>query len=262
MTPAYETITLQVSGHVAEVTLNRPDSRNALNSLMCAELTDAMTRIAADAGIHAVLMQGAGAVFCAGADLKERKTMSVEEMTARRVKAFAAYAAIERLPQPAIAVVHGAAFGSGCEIAASCDFIIASSDAVFCYPEVGWGTIGATQRLPRIVGARLAKELLFTGRKFDAAEAREIGLVNRVHAKADLALHAREMAAGIAAKAPLTVRLTKRSIDQGLATTREGAMAIELLAIEENLRGSDWQGAIASFGGAAGAKQSGEGNAR
>jgi enoyl-CoA hydratase len=258
MAPTYETIALQVSDHVAAVTLNRPDSRNALNSVMCRELTDVMARIAADSDIHAVLVQGAGAVFCAGADLKERKGMSVDEMTARRVKAFAAYAAIERLPQPAIAVVHGAAFGSGCEIAAACDFILASSDAVFCYPEVGWGTVGATQRLPRIVGARLAKELLFTSRKFDADEARVMGLVNQVHAQQDLALRAREMAESIAAKSPLTVRLTKRSIDQGLATTREGAMAVELLAIEENLRGSDWQGAIAAFGGA----PRGDGNGR
>jgi enoyl-CoA hydratase len=258
MAPAYETIAFQVSDHVATVTLDRPDSRNALNSVMCRELTDVMTRIAADDAIHAVLLQGAGAVFCAGADLKERKTMSVEDMTARRVKAFAAYAAIERLPQPAIAVVHGAAFGSGCEIAGACDFILASADAVFCYPEVGWGTVGATQRLPRAVGPRLAKELLFTSRKFGADEARAMGLVNQVHAPQDLAARAREMAVSIAAKSPLTMRLTKRSIDQGLATTREGAMAVELLAIEENLRGSDWQGAIAAFGGAA----SGDGNGR
>mgnify|MGYP000873560086 FL=1 len=115
---------------------------------------------------------------------------------------------------------------------------------------MGWGTVGATQRLPRIAGARKAKELLFTGRRFDAAEAREIGLVNQVHAPEALVPEAARMAAAIARAAPLTVRLTKRSIDQGLATTREGAMAIELLAIEENLRGTDWKQAIAGFGAA------------
>jgi enoyl-CoA hydratase len=251
MPHAYNTILFEVENNVATVTLNRPESRNALNSAMCAELTDVMTRIAADNGVHAVLIRAEGVAFCAGADLKERKTMSVEEMTARRVKGFSAYASIERLPQPVIAVVHGAAFGSGCEIAAASDFILASSDAMFCYPEVGWGTIGATQRLPRVVGPRLAKELLFTSRKFGADEAREMGLVNQVHAPHELLARAREMAVSIAGKSPLVVRLTKRSIDQGLATTREGAMAIELLAIEENLRGSDWQAAIAGFGGAA-----------
>lgn len=248
MTPTFHTILLDVQDRVATVTLNRPDSRNALNSLMCAELVQAMGLLAADAAVNVVLIQAAGAAFCAGADLKERKTMSTSEMTARRVQGFAAYGAIERMPQPVIAVVHGPAFGSGCEIAAACDFVLASSDAIFCYPEVGWGTVGATQRLPRIAGARKAKELLFTGRRFDAAEACEIGLVNQVHAPDALPREALEMAKKIAGASPLTVRLTKRSIDQGLATTREGAMAIELLAIEENLRGTDWRQAIAGFG--------------
>ncbi len=250
MTPIFHTILLDMQDRVATVTLNRPDSRNALNSLMCAELVQAMQWLAAEPDAHVVLINAAGSAFCAGADLKERKTMSHAEMTARRVQGFAAYAAIERLPQPVIAVVQGAAFGSGCEIAGACDFVLASSEAVFCYPEVGWGTVGATQRLPRIAGARKAKELLFTGRRFDAAEAREIGLVNQVYAPEALAGEAGAMAAAIARAAPLTVRLTKRSIDQGLATTREGAMAIELLAIEENLRGTDWKQAIADFGAA------------
>lgn len=250
MTPTFHTILLDVQDRVATVTLNRPDSRNALNSLMCAELVQAMQHLADDPDAHVVLIAAAGAAFCAGADLKERKTMSNAEMTARRVQGFAAYAAIERMPQPVIAVVQGAAFGSGCEIAAASDFVLASSEATFCYPEVGWGTVGATQRLPRVAGARKAKELLFTGRRFDAAEAREIGLVNQVYAPEALAGEAAQMAAAIGRAAPLTVRLTKRSIDQGLATTREGAMAIELLAIEENLRGTDWKQAIAGFGAA------------
>lgn len=248
MTRTYHTILFEVQDRVATVTLNRPDSRNALSSQMCAELVHAMETIAADPGVNVALIMGNGPAFCAGADLKERKTMNHQEMTARRVQGFAAYAAIERLPQPVVAVVHGPAFGSGCEIAGACDFVLASNEAVFCYPEVGWGTVGATQRLPRIAGPRKAKELLFTGRRFDAVEAREIGLVNHVYAPEVLRQEALAMAAVMAKSQPVTMRLTKRSIDQGLATTREGAMAIELLAIEENLRGTDWQGAIAGFG--------------
>ena len=164
---------------------------------MCAELVQAMQHLADDPDAHVVLIAAAGAAFCAGADLKERKTMSNAEMTARRVQGFAAYAAIERMPQPVIAVVQGAAFGSGCEIAAASDFVLASSEATFCYPEVGWGTVGATQRLPRVAGARKAKELLFTGRRFDAAEAREIGLVNQVYAPEALAGEAAQMAAAV-----------------------------------------------------------------
>lgn len=254
----FETINLTRDGHVVNLTLNRPDARNALSLQMCRELTEAATALAADPEARVVVIRGAGSAFCAGADLKERKTMSTEEMTARRVKGFTAYAAIERLPQAVIAVVHGPAFGSGCEIAASADFILASTEASFCYPEVGWGTVGATQRLPRIVGTRVAKELLFTGRVFPASEAKELGLVNHVYPHAELEAKATEMAQKIAASAPLALRLTKRCIDQGVETTREGAMAVELLAIEENLRGSDWKGAIAGFG----SKKSGmDGNA-
>lgn len=248
MSTNFETISVSRDGHVVHLTLNRPEARNALNLLMCRELTEAAIALASDSEARVVLIHGAGSAFCAGADLKERKTMSTEEMTARRVKGFTAYAALERLPQAVIAVVHGAAFGSGCEIAASADFVLASTDATFCYPEVGWGTVGATQRLPRIVGTRTAKELLFTGRVFSAAEAKELGLANQVYASAELKTKATEMAQKIAAASPLALRLTKRCIDQGVETTREGAMAVELLAIEENLRGSDWKGAIAQFG--------------
>jgi enoyl-CoA hydratase len=167
---------------------------------------------------------------------------------ARRVEGFTAYAAIEALPMPVIAVVQGPAFGSGGEVMAACDFVLASTEACFKYPEVGWGTIGATQRLPRIVGRRMAKELLFTGRVVDAQEAQALGLVNHVYAPDELQVNARAMAEAIAKCNPLTARLTKRSIDQGLDTTREGALGVELLAIQENLQGSDWKTAIAKFG--------------
>ena len=234
MTMNFETLTLTLDAGVATLTLNRPDARNALNSQMCHELLAAATALSANPDAKVVLIRGAGSAFCAGADLKERKTMSVEETTARRVKGFNAYAAIERMPQAVIAVVHGAAFGSGCEIASSADFILASEKATFCYPEVGWGTVGATQRLPRIAGTRMAKELLFTSRVFAASEAREIGLVNQIYGSSEeLVERATEMAQKIAAAPPLALRLTKRCIDQGVETTRDGAMAIELLAIEE-----------------------------
>jgi enoyl-CoA hydratase len=246
--PDYSTIRLTVAEHVATLWLSRPDSRNALNVLMCKELVAACDRLRADDGVHVVLVRGAGSVFCAGADLKERQGMSMQEMIARRVDGFTAYGAIEALPKATIAVVHGAAFGAGCEIAAACDFIVASEDGQFKYPELGWGTVGATQRLPRIVGRRAAKELLYTGRTFTAREAHELGLVTRLFPAASLEGQVAEMAAAIARANPLTLALTKRSIDLGLETTRDGAMAVELLAIQENLRGSDWQGAIAGFG--------------
>ncbi len=244
----YDTLSLQVADHVATLTLERPDSRNALNLQMCRDITQACEHIAADAGIHVLLVKARGSVFCAGADLKERQDMGTADLVARRVEGFTAYAAIERLAIPVIAVVQGPAYGSGAEIAAACDFVLASTQASFKYPEVGWGTVGATQRLPRIVGPRMAKELLFTGRVVDAHEALALGLVNHVHAPESLDASAQAMAEAIARHRPLTVRLTKHSIDTGLESTREGAMAVELLAIQENLRHGDWKSAIAGFG--------------
>lgn len=243
-----ETVLVTQDGAIATLTLNRPDSRNACDAQMCRDLITATDQLGKDASVHVVLVRGAGKVFCAGMDIKEKQRLSSSDMLGRRALGFTAYAAIERLPQASIAVVHGPAYGGGCEIAAACDFVLASSEAKFCYPEVGWGTVGATQRLPRLAGTRMAKELLFTSRVFDAAEAREIGLVNHVYQPDALDPAVMEMAQKIAAAQPTTVRLTKRCLDQGVETTREGAMAIELLAIEENLRYTNWKDAIGGFG--------------
>lgn len=245
----YQTISLAVdSMGVATLTLNRPESRNALNVQMCRELVQAMEQIEKADDIRLVLIRGAGTAFCAGADLKERQTMTTADITARRVAGFTAYDAIEKLSKPAIALVHGAAFGSGCEITAACDYAWATPAASFRYPEVSWGTVGATQRIPRIAGVRAAKELLFTGRIFDAQEAQQLGLINRVLPAESFEAAVAEMAEHIAKAKPLTVQLTKHSINAGVETTREGAMAIELLAIEKNLRNSDWKAAISEFG--------------
>jgi enoyl-CoA hydratase len=245
----FETIELSTQDHIATLTLNRPESKNALNLKMCLELTQACHLLNDDPGVHVVIINARGNVFCAGADLKERPQMNDQEIVARRVAGFTAYASIEALQMPVICVVQGAAFGSGCEIAAASDWIIASHAAKFKYPEVGWGTVGATQRLPRIVGRRMAKELLFTSRTFDAQEALSLGLVNHVYEEQDLIPQAQALAEHIGQCNPLTVRLTKRCIDQGLETTREGAMAVELLAIQENLQKTDWKAAISKFSG-------------
>lgn len=246
--PELTTLQLALQGPVATVWLNRPESRNALNLAMCREITAVCEALDADDAVRVVVVRARGAVFCAGADLKERQGFSTADLVARRVEGFTAYGALEALSKPVIAAVQGPAFGSGGEIAAACDFVLATTQAAFKYPEVGWGTVGATQRLPRIVGRRMAKELLFTGRVVDAQEALDLGLVNHVYAPEEFDARLAEMAAQIAAANPLTVQLTKQSIDDGLDTNREGAMAIELLAIQKNLRHSDWQKAIAGFG--------------
>jgi enoyl-CoA hydratase len=156
------------------------------------------------------------------------------------MRAFAAYAALESLPMPCIALVHGAAIGSGVEIAAACDFIVATPDASFRTPEAQRGTVGATQRLPRIIGKRLAKDLMFTGRSLSAAEAREAGFVARI--VTDLEEEAKRIAGEILQAPPLALKLAKRTIDRGVELDPQGALQAEIDAIEEQLAAGQWMG--------------------
>jgi enoyl-CoA hydratase len=231
---------------LARITLNRPEARNALDSAMCEALV-AATRRAREDVARCVLVQAIGSVFCAGADLKERQGMGDDAVRARRLKAFAAYDALERLPMPAIAVVEGPAVGSGVEIAAACDFIIATPAASFRTPEALWGTVGATQRLPRIIGKRLAKDLMFTGRALGAEEAREAGLVARVVAPEALAACLTEITTTILKAPPAAMALAKRCVDEGLERDPRGALATEILAIEESLAAAEWRKKMQGF---------------
>lgn len=232
---------------VATLTLNRPAARNALNTGLAEALLGGARRAAAEA-VKLVVIRANGPVFCAGADLKERKGMTEDQVRARRLKGFAAYDAIERLPMPSIAVVEGAAIGSGVEIAAACDFVVATPQASFRTPEALWGTVGATQRLSRVLGKRLAKDMMFTGRTLTAEEAREGGLVARVVAPEALGAALAEIAATIAAAPPAAMRLAKRCVDEGLERDPRGALATELMAIEESLAEGEWRKTMAGFG--------------
>lgn len=243
-----EAVLYAVADGVATITLNRPGSRNALDTAMCEGLLAAAMGAAADETVRVVLIRANGPVFCAGADLKERQGMTEDQVRARRLKAFAAYDALERLPMPAIAVVAGAAVGSGCEIAAACDFIVATPETSFRTPEALWGTVGATQRLPRVLGKRLAKDLMFTGRKLSAEEAQAAGLVSRVIPAAKLESALAEIVKPIAEAPPGALRLAKRCIDAGLELDPKGALATELLAIEENLARGEWRAGMSEFG--------------
>jgi enoyl-CoA hydratase len=236
------TIDLSVREAVATIVLNRPEARNAVNLAMCEELLAAARSIAADATLRVVFVRGAGPVFCAGADLKERTGKTKEWIRERRVKAFAAYQAVEALPMPVIALVHGPALGAAIEISSVCDFIIATPDATFGTPEAIRGTVGATQRLPRVIGKRLAKDLMFTGRRLSAAEAMLAGFVSRVVESAELENVMAEIAKTILAAPPLAIRLAKRCIDRGVELDPQGALAVELEAIDEQLASGSWLG--------------------
>ena len=168
--------------------------------------------------------------------------MTQAQVRERRLKGFAAYAALEALPMPAIAVVQSAALGSGVEIAAACDFIVALPDASFGTPEALRGTVGATQRLPRVLGKRLAKDLMFTGRRLSAEEAKAAGFVARVFPHENFESSLQEIITTILAAPPAAMRLAKRCIDRGVELDPQGALALELEAIDEQLASGQWMG--------------------
>jgi enoyl-CoA hydratase len=246
----YETLIVERREAVAEIVLNRPQQRNALNATMCNELRALADSLRDDSTVRCVVIRANGPVFCAGADLKERQGMGMDDVRARRIKAFAAYDAIEQIGKPCIALVEGPVVGSGGEIAMACDFIVATETASFRTPEALWGTVGATQRLPRAVGKRLAKDMAFTGRTLSAEEALAAGLVSRIVPPAQARDIVRQMANDISAAPPLAMQLTKRCIDRGVETDQAGALAVEMLAIDTLLQSADWNRTIATFGDA------------
>jgi enoyl-CoA hydratase len=220
-------------GHVVTVTLNRPDQMNAMNTGMGEDLLACFDGLARDREVRVVILTGAGErAFCAGGDLKERNEMSDETWRAQHVIFEQAAFRVLRCPVPVIAAVEGFALAGGCELAILSDFIVASESAVFGVPEATLGIfpgIGGTQLLPRIVGAPLAKELIFTGRRMKADEARAAGLVNHLVPKGQARARALEIAETIAANGPIAVRQAKKAIAYGAETDLDTAM---ILAIE------------------------------
>lgn len=255
MTLAPRTVELRRNGARADVVLTRADARNAVNLQMCEELVEVFADIAADPDIAVVVLSSEGSVFCAGADMKERKGRDEAWVMARRRASFRAYDTIAACAVPVICVVQGPLVGSGGEIAMSCDVILAADHATFLFPEAGWGTVGATQRLQRVIGVSRAKELLFTGRKMPAAEAHQLGMVARLAPAEVLAAMVDEVIEPILAAPRLAMRLTKQCIDQGSRTDLASGIAIELAAIERNLLESDWKSQVGRFSQAVGTER-------
>ncbi len=213
------------------LTIDRPKALNALNPATVKEIAAALDRIEADRAARVLLLTGAGEkAFVAGADI-----VAMQGMTAIEGKDFSAFTLrtfrrLEQFPVPVIALVNGYALGGGCELAMSCDFILAGDRAVFGQPEVNLGVspgFGGSQRLPRLVGRPMALELLFTGRQVKAEEAVRIGLANHVVPAAELLDRGMEMARQIAAKGPLAVRLTKELVQRGLDMDLDNACTFE-----------------------------------
>jgi enoyl-CoA hydratase len=228
---SFENLLFEKQGNIAVVTVNRPKALNALNAATLQELADMFDELAKDETVYAVVLTGAGEkAFVAGADISFMKDLTAVEAREFALLGQAAFNKIENLPQPVIAAVNGFALGGGCELAMSCDIRLASENAKFGQPEVNLGVppgFAGTQRLPRLVGKGVAKELLYTADMIDAAEAHRIGLVNKVYVADELMAAAMKMAGKIAAKGQIAIRLTKSAVNQGLEMDLARGMAYE-----------------------------------
>lgn len=216
----YENLLVETSERIATVTFNRPKSLNALNTATIRELGTAMEALSESRDVGAVLLTGAGEkAFIAGADISEMKGFSTLEALDFSQLGHRVLSYIESMSKPVIGVVNGFALGGGCEVAMACDLLIAADSARFGQPEVNLGIIpgyGGTQRLTRLVGRNVAKELVLTGEMISAQRAYEIGLVNKVVPAAELMAAAREMAKKILSRGPIAVRTAKMAMNRGL----------------------------------------------
>lgn len=213
----YTHLRYEIEGPIAYLTLNRPESLNALNQALVADLRRAMADVAADATVRVAVLAGAGRAWSAGYDLKQHADDPV--VGAARWRAILAddvamTLAIWDCPKPIIAQVHGYCLGGACELAALCDLTVASEDAVFGEPEVRMGSGPVSLILPYLLGSKKARELLYTGDTIDASEALALGLVNRVVPRDQLHAETRTLALKIARTPPEIIALTKGPINR------------------------------------------------
>ena len=245
-----EFVTYEQDGFVGIITINRPKALNALNSQVLEELDETFKAVDLDA-TRALILTGAGdKSFVAGADIGEMSTLTKAEGEAFGKKGNDIFRMIETFPIPVIAAVNGFALGGGCEIAMSCDFRFCSDNAIFGQPEVGLGItpgFGGTQRLARIVGVGIAKQLIYTARNIKAEQAKAIGLVNDVFPQEELLEQAKKVASIIAANAPIAVRNCKKAINDGLDATMDDAIVIEEKLFGDCFETEDQKAAMANF---------------
>ncbi|MBP5192390.1 MAG: enoyl-CoA hydratase/isomerase family protein [Eubacterium sp.] len=245
-----EFIKYEQDGFVGVITIDRPKALNALNSQVLEELEETFKAIDLDA-VRAVVLTGAGEKsFVAGADIGEMSTLTKAEGEAFGKKGNDIFRFIETFPIPVIAAVNGFALGGGCEISMSCDIRICSDNAIFGQPEVGLGItpgFGGTQRLARIVGVGMAKQLIYTARNIKADEALRIGLVNAVYPQDELLDQAKKLASIIAANAPIAVRNCKKAINDGLDADMDQAIVIEEKLFGDCFETEDQKAAMANF---------------
>ncbi len=223
-------VKVEKQGHVAIMTISRPEALNALNSQVLTDLDAAIDQVENDAEVYVAILTGDGRSFVAGADIGEMKEFSAIDGKRFGVHGGNVFLKLENMAKPVIAAVNGFALGGGCELCMACDIRLASEKAKFGQPEVGLGiTPGfcGTQRLPRIVGVAKAMELILTAKVIGAAEAKEIGLVSYVYPPEQLMEEAMKLANAICVNAQIAVQESKRCIRMGMQTDIHTAAAFE-----------------------------------
>ncbi len=246
----YEMIEIEIADKVAVLTINRPESLNAMSPDLLTEISMAIAELEVDDEVGVVILTGAGKAFVAGADISEMAQMSPREAQFFAEIGGGMGMAIEESTKPYIAAVNGFALGGGCELALACDFIYASQKAKLGQPEVKLGVIpgfGGTQRLSRRVGIAKAKELIFTGDIIDAEESLRIGLVDAVYAPDELMSKAKETAGRIVANGPLAVAEAKRVIQIGADMALPHANQLEQFAFASLFDTEDQQEGMSAF---------------
>lgn len=245
-------VSYEVKDHIAVITIDRPEALNALNLEVLSNLAATVERAEKDEDVYVLIITGAGRAFVAGADIAQ-----MQDLSPNAARAFSEYgngvlAKIEALSKPVIAAINGFALGGGCELAMACDIRIAGEGAKFGQPEVGLGItpgFGGTVRLPRIVGAAKAKELIFTARTFGAKEALDIGFLNSLVPDEALMDTALSMAKAIAANAQIAVRQAKSAISNGLQCDTRTGLAFEAQAFGLCFSTADQRDAMHAFVG-------------
>jgi enoyl-CoA hydratase/carnithine racemase len=249
--PSGEISAVVLDGAVAQIVLDRPAALNALSTAMLIDLAQACARVGADPAVRAVVLSSAvGRAFCVGADLKERAGMTDEQILAQRPRFRAAFGELLGLPQPVIAAVHGFALGGGCELALSCDVIVADETAVFGLPETTVGLVpgcGGTQLAARRIGPGRAADLVLSGRQVPAEEAGRIGLADRIVPAGTAADSAVELARRIAANSPVAVRAARQALRLGAGLGLAAALEVEDAAWRTAAMSADRREGIAAF---------------
>jgi len=246
-----ELVRMERAGDVVTLTIDRPEVMNCLSFPTLRRLRTLFYELYGDLSVRAVLITGAGdKAFCAGADLKERKTMAPERVPVFVKNIRRTMDDLEALPQPTIGVVNGFAFGGGTELLLACDLRVAAPHAQLGLTETSLAIIpgaGGTQRLPRLIGKSRAKDLILTARRLPAQEAADIGLVNRIAAEGRLMECALELASAIAKNGPVAVRAAKRAVDRGSELPLAEGLVLEARCYEETLPTEDRLEALAAF---------------